>query len=314
MFDLFFVIVCCQDVLEWLSLRTSIFVPSQESASGRFSVAENRTGWWCQTRGATAQRDLLSSLSHATLNVNLGLHHHSKPFDPSDWHFIWSLQCKDLPTCSLRRWHVARKSECTAQCGQGYRTLEIYCAKINRADGKTQKVDDRYCSGQRKPDDKEGCHGDCNPGGWEYSSWSEVRTLLEVWGFVCLHWPDVCPSLSRVVNVFTLADAQMFVLQCSKSCGGGTRRRGAVCRKAAEAGGDESKCSQRDKLTVQPCNEFLCPQWKTGDWSEVSLTITVLSLRLEENKTPGVCALHSLHLWWLALGPTVSSEENETFT
>uniref|UniRef100_A0A3Q4N5P9 ADAM metallopeptidase with thrombospondin type 1 motif, 9 n=1 Tax=Neolamprologus brichardi TaxID=32507 RepID=A0A3Q4N5P9_NEOBR len=133
--------------------------------------------------------------------------------------------------CELR-WHVARKSECTAQCGQGYRTLEIYCAKINRADGKTQKVDDRYCSGQRKPDDKEGCHGDCNPGGWEYSSWSE----------------------------------------CSKSCGGGTRRRGAVCRKAAEAGGDESKCSQRDKLTVQPCNEFLCPQWKTGDWSECLVT------------------------------------------
>ncbi|XP_062300498.1 A disintegrin and metalloproteinase with thrombospondin motifs 9-like [Scomber scombrus] len=133
--------------------------------------------------------------------------------------------------CELR-WHVARKSECTAQCGLGYRTLEIFCAKISRTDGKTQKVDDRYCSGQRKPDDKEGCHGDCDPGGWEYSPWSE----------------------------------------CSKSCGGGTRRRGAVCRKAAEAGGDESKCSQRDKLTVQPCNEFLCPQWKTGDWSECLVT------------------------------------------
>ncbi|KAE8298082.1 A disintegrin and metalloproteinase with thrombospondin motifs 9 [Larimichthys crocea] len=61
-------------------------------------------------------------------------------------------------------------------------------------------------------------------------------------------------------------------LSAPKSCGGGTRRRGAVCRKAAEAGGDESKCSQRDKLTVQPCNEFLCPQWKTGDWSECLVT------------------------------------------
>uniref|UniRef100_A0A3B3V505 ADAM metallopeptidase with thrombospondin type 1 motif 9 n=1 Tax=Poecilia latipinna TaxID=48699 RepID=A0A3B3V505_9TELE len=132
------------------------------------------------------------------------------------------------------RWHVARKSECTAQCGVGYRTLELYCAKISQSDGKTQKVDDRYCSGQRKPDDREGCHGDCNPGGgWDYSPWSE----------------------------------------CSKSCGGGTRRRGAVCRKSS--GGeddDESNCSQRDKLTVQPCNEFLCPQWKTGDWSECLVT------------------------------------------
>uniref|UniRef100_A0A8C5FZ01 ADAM metallopeptidase with thrombospondin type 1 motif, 9 n=1 Tax=Gouania willdenowi TaxID=441366 RepID=A0A8C5FZ01_GOUWI len=130
------------------------------------------------------------------------------------------------------RWHIARKSECMAQCGLGYRTLELYCAKISHTDGKTQKVDDRYCSGQRKPDDKESCHGDCNPGGWEYSSWSE----------------------------------------CSKSCGGGTRRRGAVCRKAAEAGGDESKCNQRDKLMSQPCNEFLCPQWKTGGWSECLVT------------------------------------------
>ena len=80
-----------------------------------------------------------------------------------------------------------------------------------------------------------------------------------------------------------LVDVQMFVLQCSKSCGGGTRRRGAVCRKAAEAGGDESKCSQRDKLTVQPCNEFLCPQWKTGDWSEVSSVSTVFPLPLEDD-------------------------------
>uniref|UniRef100_A0A3B5RBG7 ADAM metallopeptidase with thrombospondin type 1 motif, 9 n=1 Tax=Xiphophorus maculatus TaxID=8083 RepID=A0A3B5RBG7_XIPMA len=132
------------------------------------------------------------------------------------------------------RWHVARKSECTAQCGVGYRTLELYCAKISQSDGKTQKVDDRYCSGQRKPDDREGCHGDCNPGGgWDYSPWSE----------------------------------------CSKSCGGGTRRRGAVCRKSSDDGDDdESNCSQRDKLTVQTCNEFLCPQWKTGDWSECLVT------------------------------------------
>ncbi|XP_030632604.1 A disintegrin and metalloproteinase with thrombospondin motifs 9 [Chanos chanos] len=133
--------------------------------------------------------------------------------------------------CELR-WHIARKSECTATCGLGYRTLEIYCAKHSRVDGKTQKVDDRYCSNQRKPDDKESCHGDCNPGGWEYSPWSE----------------------------------------CSKSCGGGTRRRGAVCGKSSEASIDDSKCNQRDKLTVESCNDFLCPQWKTGEWSECLVT------------------------------------------
>uniref|UniRef100_A0A674E916 ADAM metallopeptidase with thrombospondin type 1 motif 9 n=1 Tax=Salmo trutta TaxID=8032 RepID=A0A674E916_SALTR len=134
--------------------------------------------------------------------------------------------------CEIR-WHVARKSECTVPCGVGYRTLEIYCAKLSRTDGKTQKVDERYCSSQRKPEDKESCHGDCNPAGWEYSSWSE----------------------------------------CSKSCGGGSRRRAAVCGKSSEAESDDSKCSQRDKLTTaQNCNEFLCPAWKTGDWSECPVT------------------------------------------
>ncbi|XP_051531405.1 A disintegrin and metalloproteinase with thrombospondin motifs 9 [Myxocyprinus asiaticus] len=132
--------------------------------------------------------------------------------------------------CELR-WHIARKSECTATCGLGYRTLDIYCTKQSKLDGKSQKVDSRYCSSQRKPDDKEVCHGDCNPGGWEYSPWSE----------------------------------------CSRSCGGGTRRRSAVCGKSAEAV-DESKCNPQDKLAVQPCNEFLCPQWKTGEWSECLVT------------------------------------------
>ncbi|XP_060766580.1 A disintegrin and metalloproteinase with thrombospondin motifs 9-like isoform X3 [Neoarius graeffei] len=130
--------------------------------------------------------------------------------------------------CELR-WHVARKSECTATCGLGYRTLEIYCAKYNRNDGKTQRVDDRNCSHQNKPDNKEVCRGDCNPGVWEYSPWSE----------------------------------------CSKSCGGGTRRRSAVCKSPEN---DESKCNTRDKLVVQPCNEFQCPHWRTGEWSECLVT------------------------------------------
>lgn len=88
--------------------------------------------------------------------------------------FFFPLVSDGSAPTSRSRWHVARKSECTAQCGLGYRTLEIYCAKISHADGETGKVDDRFCSGQHKPDNKEGCHGDCNPGGWEYSPWSEV--------------------------------------------------------------------------------------------------------------------------------------------
>lgn len=34
---------------------------------------------------------------------------------------------------------------------------------------------------------------------------------------------------------------------------------------------DDSKCSQQEKMTVQRCSDFSCPQWKTGDWSEVGV-------------------------------------------
>lgn len=133
--------------------------------------------------------------------------------------------------CELR-WHIARRSECTAQCGLGYRTLEIYCSKYNRLEGKTEKVDDRFCNSQPKPSTREKCTGDCNVGGWRYSAWTE----------------------------------------CSKSCGGGTRRRRAMCVNTYNDVLDDSKCSQQEKLTVQRCSDFLCPQWKTGDWYECLVT------------------------------------------
>ncbi|KAJ1110188.1 hypothetical protein NDU88_007543 [Pleurodeles waltl] len=133
--------------------------------------------------------------------------------------------------CELR-WHVARKSECTAQCGLGYRTLDIYCAKYIRSEGKTEKVDDRFCNGQTKPSTREKCSGDCNIGGWRYSPWSE----------------------------------------CSKSCGSGSRRREAICMNSLNDVLDDSKCSLQERLTVQRCSDFLCPQWKTGDWSECLVT------------------------------------------
>ncbi|KAM4722780.1 A disintegrin and metalloproteinase with thrombospondin motifs 9 [Rhinophrynus dorsalis] len=133
--------------------------------------------------------------------------------------------------CELR-WHVARKSECTAQCGPGYRTLDIYCAKHIRTEGKTEKVDDRFCSGLQKPNNKEKCSGDCNTGGWRYSSWSE----------------------------------------CSKSCGTGTRRRRAICVNSRHDVLDDIKCSQQEKITEQLCSDFLCPQWKTAEWSDCLVT------------------------------------------
>ncbi|KAB0390408.1 hypothetical protein E2I00_014850 [Balaenoptera physalus] len=133
--------------------------------------------------------------------------------------------------CDLR-WHVASRSECSAQCGLGYRTLDIYCAKYSRLDGKTEKVDDSFCSSHPKPSNREKCSGECNTGGWRYSAWTE----------------------------------------CSKSCDGGTQRRRAICVNTRNDVLDDSKCTHQEKVTIQKCNEFPCPQWKSGDWSECLVT------------------------------------------
>ncbi|XP_032067588.1 A disintegrin and metalloproteinase with thrombospondin motifs 9 isoform X2 [Thamnophis elegans] len=133
--------------------------------------------------------------------------------------------------CELR-WHIVRKSECSVQCGMGYKTLEISCAKYSKLEGKIEKYDDRYCSGISKPNTREKCSGDCNTGGWRYSAWTE----------------------------------------CSKSCGGGTKRRRAVCMNTFNDVLEDSKCSQQEKVTAQRCNELPCPHWKTGDWSECLVT------------------------------------------
>ncbi|XP_043933862.1 A disintegrin and metalloproteinase with thrombospondin motifs 9 [Protopterus annectens] len=130
------------------------------------------------------------------------------------------------------RWHIARKSECTAQCGHGYRSLDIYCTKYIKTSGKTEKIDERFCVGIHKPNDKEGCVGDCTIGGWQYSSWSE----------------------------------------CSKSCGGGLRRRLATCINSLGAHLDDNKCSMQEKVIIERCNEYICPQWSPSEWSECLVT------------------------------------------
>ncbi|XP_036992016.2 A disintegrin and metalloproteinase with thrombospondin motifs 9 isoform X1 [Artibeus jamaicensis] len=133
--------------------------------------------------------------------------------------------------CDLR-WHVASRSECSAQCGLGYRTLDISCAKYSRLDGKIEKVDDSFCSSHPKPSNQEKCSGECNTGGWRYSAWTE----------------------------------------CSESCGGGIQRRRAICVNTRNDVLDDSKCIHQDKVTIQRCNELPCPQWKSGDWSECLVT------------------------------------------
>ena len=56
--------------------------------------------------------------------------------------------------------------------------------------------------------------------------------------------------------------------ECSASCGNGTQVRNVSCEHH-----DEDMCRRHAKpLTTQACHGIPCPEWKTGEWSECSVT------------------------------------------
>eukprot|EP00062_Callorhinchus_milii_P009908 gi/632954349/ref/XP_007892911.1/ PREDICTED: A disintegrin and metalloproteinase with thrombospondin motifs 20 [Callorhinchus milii] len=160
----------------------------------------------------------------------------------SDHLVVSDQRCEHLPRpipitescntdCELR-WQVLGKSECTAQCGPGYRTQDIHCMKYNQDEGPSEPVDDRYCSFQPKPPNREPCHGDCHITSWHYTSWS----------------------------------------QCSKTCERGVRTREAYCMNNLGRRLVDRECNKQQNVISQRCNEFSCPDWTASEWSECLVT------------------------------------------
>ncbi|KAK7817013.1 hypothetical protein U0070_014356 [Myodes glareolus] len=133
--------------------------------------------------------------------------------------------------CELR-WHITGKSECSSQCGQGYRTLDVRCMKYSVHQGQAVPVEDRYCSDQLKPPTREPCHGGCVLTRWQYSEWS----------------------------------------QCSRSCGGGEKTRESYCVDGFGHRLGDRQCHVLPRVMLGNCNEFPCPSWVTSEWSECPAT------------------------------------------
>ncbi|XP_032660482.1 A disintegrin and metalloproteinase with thrombospondin motifs 20 isoform X2 [Chelonoidis abingdonii] len=160
----------------------------------------------------------------------------------SDHLVVSDQRCENIPSlpavsekcnteCELR-WHNIGKSECTSQCGPGYRSLDIHCMKYSVSKGLSVPVDDKYCADQQKPPIREPCHGDCLLTSWHYTEWSE----------------------------------------CSRSCERGIRTREAFCMNNFGRRLADRECHELPRIVTQNCNEFLCPNWATSDWSECPVT------------------------------------------
>lgn len=89
--------------------------------------------------------------------------------------------------------------------------------------------------------------------------------------WLCLNVWQGQASSARISSMLGKNSVLFLLLsfQCSESCDGGIQRRRAICVNTQNDVLDDSKCTHQEKVTVQGCNEFPCPRWKSGDWSEV---------------------------------------------
>lgn len=120
---------------------------------------------------------LLLLLSPATLTVKSGanLIHKEKTHTAAKTN---SYTAQTFLYLLLHRWHVAGKSECSAKCGPGYRSLDVQCMKYSLMKRQSERVDASTCGDVAKPQTRETCHGDCLLKSWQYSAWSQV------WGII----------------------------------------------------------------------------------------------------------------------------------
>ncbi|XP_046889139.1 A disintegrin and metalloproteinase with thrombospondin motifs 20 [Hypomesus transpacificus] len=133
--------------------------------------------------------------------------------------------------CELR-WHVAGKSECSAKCGPGYRTMDVQCMQYSLSKRQSERMEARACGDLAKPQTREPCHGDCLLKSWQYSAWS----------------------------------------QCSKTCGRGTRTRDSYCMNNLGGRLVDRDCSEYQRVVTESCNGQGCPEWSASEWSECMVT------------------------------------------
>ncbi|KAM9568431.1 A disintegrin and metalloproteinase with thrombospondin motifs 20-like [Salvelinus alpinus] len=133
--------------------------------------------------------------------------------------------------CELR-WHIAGKSECSAKCGPGYRTMDVQCMRYSSLKRQSERLEGRACSDLPKPQAREACHGDCLLKSWQYSTWS----------------------------------------QCSKTCGRGVRTRDSYCMNNLGRRLVDRDCSDSLRLVTESCNDQACPGWSASEWSECLVT------------------------------------------
>ncbi|XP_043232407.1 A disintegrin and metalloproteinase with thrombospondin motifs 9-like isoform X4 [Amphibalanus amphitrite] len=132
-------------------------------------------------------------------------------------------------------WKVTHRSECSSSCGPGTRRAQSQC--FQSFPGALQidlsPIQDHNCQHlSDRPALLEACQGACEPTRWRFGDWSE----------------------------------------CSRTCGGGTQERTAVCVTSTGSVMADTYCDHKERFVSQPCGHTECPSWRVGNWSTCSVT------------------------------------------
>ncbi|XP_032484513.1 A disintegrin and metalloproteinase with thrombospondin motifs 12 isoform X2 [Phocoena sinus] len=190
-------------------------------------------------------------------------------------------------------WTVGNWSECSTTCGLGAYWRSVQCSTHMDSD----------CAALQRPDPAKRCH--LRPcAGWKVGNWSKCsrncsggfqireiqcvdsRDHRSLRPFHCQFLAGPPPPLSMSCNLEPCEEWQVEPWsQCSRSCGGGIRKRGVTC-----PGG---LCDWTKRPTsIAPCNGHPCCHWATGNWDLCTASCgggfqkrTVHCVASENNKT-----------------------------
>ncbi|XP_054631701.1 A disintegrin and metalloproteinase with thrombospondin motifs 20-like isoform X1 [Dunckerocampus dactyliophorus] len=185
------------------------------------------------------------------------------------------------------RWHVTGKSDCSAKCGPGYRSLEVQCMKYNLM--QSHPMEASTCADIAKPATRESCHGDCLLKSWQYGAWSQCSKTC---GRGSRSRESYCMSnLGRRLVDRECDEYQRVVMEvcneqpcptwnagdwseCQVTCGKGVRHRQVWCTGAnTEEKLSAQLCNPSGKpASVGTCELPECASWQAGVWGTCAVT------------------------------------------
>ncbi|CAL1525964.1 unnamed protein product [Lymnaea stagnalis] len=182
----------------------------------------------------------------------------------------------DMGSCASGWFHTRWSSDCSAECGKGHYSRQVYCSAADGA-----KLDEKKCGKKNKPREHKSCKSKKPCGGlWFTGPWSQCNVSCGPAGFrhrdvFCIkqHGSTVkhivkehnCakedkPSPTEACGPFPECKPQWFMTgfsHCSKSCGIGVKIREVKCLNSNHQPSPDCDKSKRPDRR-QPCNMEPC--------------------------------------------------------